>query len=501
MSPEYIRDRLFHSFAQENPLSQGTGLGLSIVRQIVDSLGGNIDVQSELNKGTKITVSCRLQNVSLPLESLSMPPDPLISNIIGCSAGMKVAVVGFDEVSRPETFAFTPLQLKQGSIATIVRKALESICREWYGMVLVPWNGSESTSPDLFVATEGGVETLRSRFGPNAEYRGTPRQGQGLAKPPPVIVICNAASSSHSSRNTLTTAIHEQTFEYIAQPCGPRKFGKALAACLNRDSGRFDEHRPQHVVAGAEITERLRNVAIVELPSPPRLNLGDLPTQVTVSTRSPAVRNSVPTDTNKQKQTENVRPSIPQSQSSPNLNVSSTIRIPTLPPHHVPLSILAVDDNPINLTLLRHWVLRLGHNPITATNGADAVSKYKFHCTSAPATIAGLPATPPSRFDAVLMDISMPHMDGMEATRQIRAHEAQLGLKPAKIIALTGLASAQAQQEAFSSGIDMFLTKPIRQRELEAALRDVGIREANEDEEATIVGEAEEEATVVGEDE
>lgn len=69
-------------------------------------------------------------------------------------------------------------------------------------------------------------------------------------------------------------------------------------------------------------------------------------------------------------------------------------------------------------------------------------------------------------FDYVLMDVSMPIMDGLTATRKIRAHERANNIRPAAIVALTGLASAQAQQEAYSSGVDTFMTKPVKLKEL-----------------------------------
>lgn len=64
----------------------------------------------------------------------------------------------------------------------------------------------------------------------------------------------------------------------------------------------------------------------------------------------------------------------------------------------------------------------------------------------------------------------MPVMDGFEATRHIRSTEAELSLHRCTIFALTGLASADAQQEAFTSGIDLFLTKPVKLAELNQIL-------------------------------
>ena len=63
-------------------------------------------------------------------------------------------------------------------------------------------------------------------------------------------------------------------------------------------------------------------------------------------------------------------------------------------------------------------------------------------------------------------------MSGIESTRGIRKLERERGQKPAMIIALTGLASANIRQEAFSNGINLFLTKPVRFNELRKILKD-----------------------------
>ncbi|KAL2682876.1 hypothetical protein Neosp_007334 [[Neocosmospora] mangrovei] len=121
---------------------------------------------------------------------------------------------------------------------------------------------------------------------------------------------------------------------------------------------------------------------------------------------------------------------------------------------------LLVDDNFINLKILTSYMKKLKQPYQTATNGQEALSAYEMDS---------------GRYVCILMDISMPIMDGFEATRRIRAFEQRHGLRPALILALTGLASEEAQREAVVSGVDLFLTKPVRLKDLGPILRSRGV--------------------------
>jgi CheY-like chemotaxis protein len=67
----------------------------------------------------------------------------------------------------------------------------------------------------------------------------------------------------------------------------------------------------------------------------------------------------------------------------------------------------------------------------------------------------------------------MPIMSGIESTQHIRRFENEHGLHPVAVIALTGAANPAARQEAFSSGIDVFLTKPVPMKSLKIMLDDL----------------------------
>jgi signal transduction histidine kinase/DNA-binding response OmpR family regulator/HPt (histidine-containing phosphotransfer) domain-containing protein len=116
-----------------------------------------------------------------------------------------------------------------------------------------------------------------------------------------------------------------------------------------------------------------------------------------------------------------------------------------------PLRILLAEDNTTNQRVALHILGRLGYRADIAANGLEA-----------------LQAVGRQRYDVVLMDMQMPEMDGIEATRRIRErHHDQTSLR---IIAMTANATQEDQELCLSAGMDDYVTKPIRVEQLVAAL-------------------------------
>jgi len=126
------------------------------------------------------------------------------------------------------------------------------------------------------------------------------------------------------------------------------------------------------------------------------------------------------------------------------------------------LAILVAEDNDINALLARNLLTRLGHRPVMAADGRDAVAAY------AAARAAGAP------FDLVFMDMHMPGMNGIEAACRIRAAERASGVEPTPILALTADALPERRDACLAAGIDGFLTKPLDRERLVAALAEPG---------------------------
>ena len=114
------------------------------------------------------------------------------------------------------------------------------------------------------------------------------------------------------------------------------------------------------------------------------------------------------------------------------------------------LKILLAEDNPVNALLIRELLRRRGHFTREVTTGTGAVT-----------------AMEEERFDLLLTDIHMPGMDGIEATRAIRANEEKSGRARTPIVALTADALETGKRACQEAGMDGFLTKPVDPAELE----------------------------------
>ncbi|OBR11252.1 Histidine kinase [Colletotrichum higginsianum IMI 349063] len=295
--------------------------------------------------------------------------------------------------------------------------SIENICRNWLQLELVSESQAHKAVPDLILVSE---DALHERT-----------KDKTLSKLPCVVVCVNALVAHQRSSER---SDYKGIVEFISQPVGPRKLAKVLLLVFNRWAAvqaEWASSGPDSPLTPAQKTiETSINYHGLETP--------------------PLSTNSSTSDV----------PIVPARPKQPRM-LSSRPKL-YKPPSIVNLTLefLLVEDNPINLKILSTYMNKLGRKYHTATDGLQAVEAYKKN---------------PSACKYILTDVSMPVMDGFEATRQIRAHERLLALKPATIIALTGLASNDSQNEAFGSGMDLFLTKPVKLKELSSILKSRGL--------------------------
>jgi CheY-like chemotaxis protein len=110
--------------------------------------------------------------------------------------------------------------------------------------------------------------------------------------------------------------------------------------------------------------------------------------------------------------------------------------------HSRKLRVLVVEDNVVNQLVARKLIGKYGHSVDVAANGLEALKAVADHA-----------------YDLVFMDVRMPEMDGLSATREIRAMKGDERMVP--IVAMTANATNEDVHECRESGMDDFVSKPI----------------------------------------
>lgn len=432
MSDDFVKNHAFTAFSQENSLASGTGLGLSIIRQIVDSLGGKIDMRSQKGVGTEIKVWLSLQiSDTKPERSILHQMQERIRGLTMCLLDPR------GEYSPTyESMPSTP-RMGLGKVWTVY-ESLRSLTSQWFSMHVFTAANMDNISADFFVYAEPPpIEYLLHQHGRN-----------GSGSETPVLILSQNAFQANSLR---ANGIHHLTeigriIEVIAQPVGPQKLAKVLQRCMQRKQ-KLDE--PGDANSIDHVTRRLRDSD--EMKALP-------PDARKTSNGRPVTPDAVHGQDHSGLHM--IRPGLTHRQTAP----------PTDSPKHTSrvkhqstfsddgrkdpsaARVLLVDDNDINLQLLVAFVRKAKLSFEPASNGLLALEAYKRSAFSAAL-----------RFKYVVMDISMPVMDGITACREIRKFEKQERMDPAEIIALTGMGEeSDIKEEAKEAGFTKFLAKPIR---------------------------------------
>jgi signal transduction histidine kinase/CheY-like chemotaxis protein len=416
MSEGFLKHHLFTPFTQENILTPGTGLGLSLVKSIVESIQGKIFIESCLHEGTRVTV-----NVPLKLERKS--PDQ--SKCSGSfKSGNKLQGLSLGMLSITSDGAGSQSGIRITNLPKVLERSVRNICEEMYSMIVTDISAHTESNVDVVL-----VETQSSSV--SADFDLDKLFPEASARPHATAVVVVGPLIRH-----IHNIFGAREATALTSPITRKRLHDALASALDQANVTVPSSNTSDDIP--KITASLQDVKIKSDPNVEKARLTDSPHEQT----SAGIQN--------------LKGIITPPHPPPSQNNSVLDPTPTTSPTNTSRfkRYLLVDDNPINLKVLSAFINRL-HAPFSfASNGAEAVHLYKQ---------AILEEHDP--FDICFMDISMPVQNGFQAVTAIREFENEQKVDEKErcyVLALTGLGSDGAREEARGAGFDGFLLKPVK---------------------------------------
>ena len=186
ISEDYLRNKLFQPFAQEDELMSGTGLGLSLVKKTVSQLRGKVAVASRVGAGTTVTVTLPLQQesrASLTPHELS-DEDQEFEEQVRELAGLRIAISGFDKQWGDKGY-----------------ESIKDICSQWLRMEVV---NDEEKIPDIVIRSEDTIPESLEKICQHEKY--------------PNVIVCHHAPSAWELSNEFEHVDQRRILEFMSQP-------------------------------------------------------------------------------------------------------------------------------------------------------------------------------------------------------------------------------------------------------------------------------------------
>jgi len=430
--PENMLDHVFGTFNQvedeRNRKFEGTGLGLSITKQLVELMGGQIWVESTPGQG-----SCFGMHVTMEIDSqadediLSVPPwlhrvtvvDPHLAHNeilcrhlerVGVAVDSRVDLDGLADAPQADVYLLDldlPSDQLKDTIASL-RAIRDDV------VVVVMSNGPVAASK----LSIDGVRTLQK-----------PLLRRDLFW---ALSDLTCPATSDQDDRAPETHAHRDPADAAAPPIAAHD---APTEQVPAEDGAAEDWPSEHPAVEDGLAENGSDAgALPETDSTPA---GDIPSAPedpgTDALAAPLADLPDSADTPPQMPDANV-----QDAQDTGLACDDIVLQPRK------MRILAAEDNKTNQLVLGKLIRKMNVDLVFASNGAEAIQRY----------VSFDP-------DLIFMDISMPEVDGKEATQEIRKLEAVTG-RHVPIVALTAHAMAGDDQDILSAGLDHYLTKPLK---------------------------------------
>ncbi|NOT29705.1 MAG: response regulator [Planctomycetes bacterium] len=491
-------DRLFLPFSQVDAsntrLYGGTGLGLAISKQLVEKMGGTIEVTSPPGAGSCFAFELPLERIPRP--SAGAAPFPgtrvlLVARNNSLRRGLRLALEGWgcrcreaadgsEALHALGTTGFDLLLLDQSIVpgsqdllSACLRKVGDTapavvLLRPLAGPGDVPSSGlpvlERLTKPVRRAALRSVLERLHDSRAPESEARalrkGSRKNAGGRARI--LVAEDNVANQKYFAALLTTSGLH---CEVVAN-------GREALQALEQfhfDLVLMDVMMPE--LDGLEATRRIR---AREGAGSERIPIVALTANAVEGDREVCLAAGCDEYVSKPVEPDRLLAVVRRwlgQRADPAATTDTPVRgphratapvreptpRPALPgrsPAHdpAPVPILVAEDNPVNQRILKKALERLGFACSVVSDGQQAID-----------------ATRRAHYDLILMDVMMPEMDGLEATRRIREFEASEG-RHTPIVVVTAHGGQDVRTDALAAGVDGFREKPVDLAELRALL-------------------------------